>query len=686
MSFLTPLYLLAGLAILAPIFAHLVRKKPREVMDFSSVIFMDATNQRLTSRNRIDHWLLLLLRSLILLAVAFAFARPYLKTLVQKESTNQPAVKRVLLIDASASMQREGLWDQAIQKAKQYIMACSTQDMIAVYAVTDQVVTLHSLEESRDCAATERQSFAVNSLANLSTSWLASDLGKGMLHALDRIKQEDTEDEAGMNAEIAIVSDFQEGNSLESLGSIQWPSEVSVVPIVCKTDVPGNASIAVLTKSDDGLWTPSQNIERVAIRNSALSSTPKLSLRWLDSDGKRIPSESLEVVVPPGEQQIVQISLPTSSDPNANEALILELDGDNQPFDNRQFFYRGKQRNAKVWCIDSQKQEPKDSLWYFATNVPLSQPGLTVEWEVKNPSDAFPNVDPTDLQWVIASSSIDQRWAQGLKSMIEQGLHVLWVLDRLDPNDNGKQFEAIWKSWFPDDSIEISEGGSKKFHLFESIDMTHPVFTAFADPKFNDFTKIRFWHHRSIRGLTGTPWKVSAKFDDQDPAMLERSLGKGKVTVLAAGWQPSESQLALSSKFVPILVSMFQQASPSRPFTQFFCGDAIPAVPAGRFESPGIFSDSDAGEFLAVNIPRSESFTDPMELEQFARFGISLDQKIPADLKREESARKHQLAEQLESNQRGWWWILLTIILIAGLESIFAAIRSRIVATQAARL
>jgi len=117
-SFLTPLYLLAGLAILAPIFVHLVRKKPREVMDFSSVIFMDATTPRLTSRNRIDHWLLLLLRSLILMAFAFAFARPYLKTLVQPESVGQPAVKRVLMIDASASMRREGVWDQGFKKPR----------------------------------------------------------------------------------------------------------------------------------------------------------------------------------------------------------------------------------------------------------------------------------------------------------------------------------------------------------------------------------------------------------------------------------------------------------------------------------------------------------------------------------------------------------------------------------------
>lgn len=684
MSFLTPLYLLAGLAILAPIFVHLVRKKPREVMDFSSVIFMDATTPRLTSRNRIDHWLLLLLRSLILLALAFAFARPYLKTLVQQESSNQPAVKRVLLIDASASMRREGVWDQAIQKARQYIMSSAPQDTIAVYAVTDQIVTLHSLEESRSCAASERQSFASKSLEGLTPSWFACDLGKGMLQSLDRLKQEDTQDESVKNAEVAIVSDFQEGNSIESLGSMQWPSEVTVVPLVCQAKNMGNASIAVLMKSDDDPAIAAQNIERVAVRNSALSKMDKLSLRWLDSQGNRQPGESLDVFVPPGEQQIVQVPLPELLEAKGTDPLILELQGDDQPFDNRQFVYRGKQRNAKVWCVDSKQQDPKDSLWYFATSVPLSQPGLDVAWEVKDPGDGFPESNLDFPQWVIASGSIDEQWAQSLKPVIEQGSQLLWVLDRPQSNDKAPQYERVWSLWFPDDSIEISEGGEKKFHLLENIDMAHPVFAPFADPKFNDFTKIRFWHHRIIRGIGGDSWNVVARFDDQEPAVLERQLGKGKVTVLAAGWQPTESQLALSTKFVPIMTSMFQQASPTRIVPQFFCGDAIPGAPAGRFESPGIFNDSDAGEFLAVNLPRSESFTDPIDLEQFARFGISLDRKLSIDLKQEATTRKHQLAEQLESNQRGWWWILLTVILIAGLESIFSAVRSRTLQTQTA--
>jgi hypothetical protein len=85
-----------------------------------------------------------------------------------------------------------------------------------------------------------------------------------------------------------------------------------------------------------------------------------------------------------------------------------------------------------------------------------------------------------------------------------------------------------------------------------------------------------------------------------------------------------------------------------------------------------------------VNIPKGESLTDPIELEEFARFGIPIDNRNAIDLDRERTLQNHQLAEQLEANQGGWWWILLAVLLFAGLESVVAALRSRSDAAQAA--
>ena len=75
MSFLAPLYVLGSLVVVLPIVFHLIQRRPRGQQHFSSLMFLSASAPRITRRSRLNHPLLLLLRSvaLILLAIAFAF-------------------------------------------------------------------------------------------------------------------------------------------------------------------------------------------------------------------------------------------------------------------------------------------------------------------------------------------------------------------------------------------------------------------------------------------------------------------------------------------------------------------------------------------------------------------------------------------------------------------------------------
>src|SRR5262249_30678651 len=103
------------------------------------------------------------------------------------------------------------------------------------------------------------------------------------------------------------------------------------------------------------------------------------------------------------------------------------------------------------------------------------------------------------------------------------------------------------------------------------------LFAPFADPRFSDFTMIHFWKYRRIDPATLPESRIVAKFDNGDPAILDIPFGKGRVFVFASGWQPSDSQLALSTKFVPLLCSALELAGGmSAPANQFHVGDAVP--------------------------------------------------------------------------------------------------------------
>ncbi len=77
MNFLTPWFLIGGLAIAGPVVFHLIRRAARERVSFSSLMFLRPTAPRVTRRRKLEHFWLLLLRCLALLLLAAGFARPF---------------------------------------------------------------------------------------------------------------------------------------------------------------------------------------------------------------------------------------------------------------------------------------------------------------------------------------------------------------------------------------------------------------------------------------------------------------------------------------------------------------------------------------------------------------------------------------------------------------------------------
>jgi hypothetical protein len=64
---LFPLYLAGAAAVIVPILLHLRRQPPKDRVAFSSLMFLEETERQPTRRRRLENWLLLLARCLILI-------------------------------------------------------------------------------------------------------------------------------------------------------------------------------------------------------------------------------------------------------------------------------------------------------------------------------------------------------------------------------------------------------------------------------------------------------------------------------------------------------------------------------------------------------------------------------------------------------------------------------------------
>ena len=112
------------------------------------------------------------------------------------------------------------------------------------------------------------------------------------------------------------------------------------------------------------------------------------------------------------------------------------------------------------------------------------------------------------------------------------------------------------------DHLEVVEAKVDDYVMVTDIDFrTSDVLQRFDDVRFADFTRIHVWNHRKVTIDGLKDYSVLARFDDGDPAIVEKRLEKGRIILFTSGWNPKDSQLALSTKFVPLLNSMLDIGS-----------------------------------------------------------------------------------------------------------------------------
>jgi hypothetical protein len=244
----------------------------------------------------------------------------------------------------------------------------------------------------------------------------------------------------------------------------------------------------------------------------------------------------------------------------------------------------------------------------------------------------------------------------------------------------------------------------KRDVMLGEIAFDHPLFAPHAGAQFNDFTKIHFWKYRRINADALGGARVLARFENGDAAVAEKALGRGRLVVLASGWNPADSQLARSSKFVPLMTALLEGRNP-RPFdaTNHLVHDrvALPILkdsPKGlvvhkpdgatvttapgrpsfsETDQPGVYTIDMAEGALAfaVNLDPAESKTAPLHVETLEQLGCRLASHSPQAADHE---RLRQLKNaELESRQKLWRWLILSAIGILILETWLAGRHAR---------
>jgi hypothetical protein len=706
MGLLAPLYLAGALAVALPILFHLIRRTPHSRQVFSSLMFLSQSPPRLTRRSRLTNILLLILRALALVVLAAAFARPFFSRAADLESAHSGGRRVAILLDTSASMRRGDLWQQAIKQAEHAVDQLAPGDEASLYFFDQRVRPAMTVTEWNELEPTRRATIFKSRLAEAKPGWSGTRLGEAIATVADALA--DTQNAKGAPEkaarQVVLISDLQQGGHVETLQNYQWPRGVLLEVHAVATKPAGNAGLQWVRDAADEPTRENSRL-RVRVNNEADSPKEQFSLAWATAAGPIATIKPQSVYVPPGKGQVVKLAWPR---PELN-ADRLVLSGDDAEFDNTLYLVPPRRENVRVLYVGDDALDDVKGLGYYLQTAWAETPQRKVEFVARKPAQAIADTDLLGVRAVVASGAMSPASAAALRRFAQSGGDVLYVL--ADASAARTAADLLGLSDLP-----AQEASDRDYALLGRVETRHPLFAPFADARFGDFTKIHFWKHRRVKlAAADSTIRPLAWFDDGDPFLVENAIGKGRVLVATAGWNPADSQLALSTKFVPLMAGLLGRRDEGVVDAEYFVDQriALPSEkgagvttensnrtltgPDGKVidlaknattfdhaDRPGIYHLSENGKdtVLAVNVHPDESRTAALGVEDLERWGAKVGKPESAQ---EIAARDRRLkSAELENRQKLWRWLILGVLGLLAVETALAGRLARRTATAPA--
>lgn len=208
MTFLNPLVLVALAAAAIPLIVHLFNfRRPRRV-DFSTLAFVQELQKSTMQRVRIKQWLLLLLRTLAIVFLILAFARPTMEGDVAGLTGGRSSSSVAVVVDTSPSMALRDAQGSYIEQAQEAAAA-----IVELMEQGDEVYVLGTgVEAERSPTRYQRRTPALEAIELLEVQPNAAPAEQALRRAAEVLDESDLP-----NRELYFISDLQESTLLDTL-------------------------------------------------------------------------------------------------------------------------------------------------------------------------------------------------------------------------------------------------------------------------------------------------------------------------------------------------------------------------------------------------------------------------------------------------------------------------------------
>jgi len=576
--------LLAGMAAAGiPILIHLLNRRRFREEPWAAMRFLIAAIRKNQRRIRIEQILLLAVRTLLIVLLVAAMARPFLEGLGAVPIFAGRRTHRVIAIDGSLSMSYAptdaSRFQQATKLADRLVRDSRRGDAISLVILGDPPrVVIGDPSPNHDEVRKE--------IGGLSPTHGRIDLEASFL-AIDRVLAASDIDQK----EVVVVTDLQanswrpegpggagapggpDDGLRRALAKLQARKARSVV-IDLGSDSSENSAVVDLRLDAPvvAVGGPAPVVQatlRRFGRDPAVGARARLVV-----DGRLGPEWTGDL--PPGED--VPIAFRWAFDSPGDHVVEVRLDADALPVDDARRLVVPVREQVRVLLVDGDYKSEAFAAETDYLSVALSPPegtdapGSIIRPDVVAESQfARRDLSPYDVVALANVAQFTEAEAASLSAFLEQGGGVVFFLgDRVLPDNYNRVLFADGKGPLPasiGDGVGDADRTEGSAFEFDPLGFRHPIVADFEnapDAVLAGLTAVKTWRYRKLTMPPGSTAAVALAYSTGDPAIVEAPRGRGRALVVSttadAGW----SSWPLHPSYPAVMEQLILQAAAGR--------------------------------------------------------------------------------------------------------------------------
>ena len=550
MTFGQPWFLLGALAALIPLLVHLFdRRRPREV-PFGALDFVLRSQRRTASRLRLKRLLLYLLRTLVLLAVPIALARPSFAT-TDVAATRRGLAATAVVLDTSLALRwSDGtrLFDRAKDEARGALRDLAPEEPATLVVCTRSPIAAAPVGFERARLMT--------AIDDAVPGYEAVDLNRCLELAARAL-----DDSPLPNRRLVLVSALTQGSlhlettpptALGPKGEKLKP-EFVVRDVTKGKELPNRAVVDVRAEAAPSLGPRAWQFT-FTVRNFSSEAARDVELR-LEVDGEVVQKGFVDLA-PEG---TAQKTLSWRFAKGGVATVTGRLEADALVDDDSASLVLSVPRELTALIVNGSPSPQKYRDEAFFTEAALSATGSPVRAVVRDADAAWrEKLEDYDVVLLLNVEAPPAEVARSLASFVDAGGGLfVSVGDRVEPEAWNAALGNVLPRKLRVVKTAVEPGApdaATRAARLTQVALNHPVMLPFTGRAREGLLSTRFYRYALFEGdAQGVETEVLGTMDDGAPVFFAARRGKGRVFVFASTVDRDWCDLPIRTSFLPLM-------------------------------------------------------------------------------------------------------------------------------------